>query len=225
MLLMFSEGQKTIDNGARDLKLFELDNGPLIHVEVNMEELPIFLFKSRDRVEESLQARNTIVTEDGRRLNQYVKVTSGREFGLPGPADRDAYVAVMRHVHRNGGMPADGWVSFSIYGLLRMMDKNPGRARTTTTCATASTGSPIASSMPRTLSTTTRIRTSSRTVSTPGACTSRARSARRVLVASATRSSSTRSSCAPTMPTTSKAWIPTSTSACTTRWPRRSTAS
>jgi hypothetical protein len=125
MLLMFSEGQKMIDNGARELQLFELDNGPLIHVEVNMEELPIFLFKRRDRVEESLQARNTIITEDGRRLDQYVKVTGGREFGLPGPADRDAYVAVMRHVHRNGGMPADGWVSFSIYGLLRMMGKNP----------------------------------------------------------------------------------------------------
>jgi replication initiator protein A len=125
MLLMFSEGQKMIDNGARELQLFELDNGPLIHVEVNMEELPIFLFKSRDRVEESLQARNTIITEDGQRLDQYVKVTGGREFGLPGPADRDAYVAVMRHVHRNGGMPADGWVSFSIYGLLRMMGKNP----------------------------------------------------------------------------------------------------
>src|SRR5215212_6659510 len=123
MLLMFSEGQKMIDNGARELQLFELANGPLIHVEVNMEELPIFLFKSRDRVEESLQARNTIITEDGRRLDQYVKVTGGREFGLPGPADRDAYVAVMRHVHRNGGMPADGWVSFSIYGLLRMMRK------------------------------------------------------------------------------------------------------
>jgi len=125
MLLMFSEGQKMIDNGARELQLFELENGPLIHVEVNMEELPIFLFKSRDRVEESLQARNTIITEDGRRLDQYVKVTGGREFGLPGPADRDVYVAVMRHVHRNGGMPADGWVSFSIYGLLRMMGKNP----------------------------------------------------------------------------------------------------
>src|SRR5215216_3389165 len=111
MLLMFSEGQKMIDNGARELQLFELENGPLIHLEVNMEEF--------------LQARNTIITEDGRRLDQYVKVTGGREFGLPGPADRDVYVAVMRHVHRNGGMPADGWVSFSIYGLLRMMGKNP----------------------------------------------------------------------------------------------------
>src|SRR5919202_6642059 len=71
MLLMFSEGQKAIDNGAREPRLFELDNGPLIHVEVNMEELPIFLFKSRDRVEESLEVRNTIITEDGRRLEQY----------------------------------------------------------------------------------------------------------------------------------------------------------
>jgi hypothetical protein len=51
MLLMFSEGQKMIDNGAREPQLFELDNGPLIHVEVSMEELPIFLFKSRDPVE------------------------------------------------------------------------------------------------------------------------------------------------------------------------------
>lgn len=113
------------DNGARELKLFELDNGPLIHVEVNMEELPLFLFKSRDRVEESLEARNTILTADGQRLQQYVKVTGGRELGLPGPSDRDVYVAAMRHVHQNGGMPADGRVSFTVYGLLRLMGKNP----------------------------------------------------------------------------------------------------
>jgi hypothetical protein len=126
---VFEEGKNrtkdTMDNGTRELRLFELENGPLIHVEVNMEELPLFLFKSRDRVEESLEVRNTILTTNGQRLQQYVKVTGGREFGLPGPADRDVYVATMRHVHQRGGMPPDGRVSFTIYGLLRLMGKNP----------------------------------------------------------------------------------------------------
>ena len=113
------------DNGARELTLFDMENGPLIHVEVNMEELPLFLFKSRERVEESLETHNTIVAEDGQRIHQYVRVTGGRELGLPGPADRDVYVAAMRHVHQQGGMPPDGRVAFTLYGLLKLMGKNP----------------------------------------------------------------------------------------------------
>jgi hypothetical protein len=78
---VFEEGKNknkdTMDNGTRELRLFEFENGPLIHVEVNMEELPLFLFKTRDRVEESLEVRNTILTMDGQRLQQYVKVTGG----------------------------------------------------------------------------------------------------------------------------------------------------
>src|SRR5919205_508789 len=120
-----NKNKDTMDNGSRELRLCEFENGPLIHVEVNMEELPLFLFKSRDRIEESLEVRNTILTTDGQRLQQYVKVTGGRELGLPGPADRDVYVATMRHVHQGGGMPPDGRVSFTIYGLLRLMGKNP----------------------------------------------------------------------------------------------------
>src|SRR5215203_4043345 len=113
------------NNGAREMTLFDAENGPLIRMEVNMEEIPLFLFKSRERVEESLESRNTIITAEGQEIRQYVKVTGGRELGLPGPADRDVYVAAMRHVHQQGGMPPDGRVSFTIYGLLRLMGKNP----------------------------------------------------------------------------------------------------
>lgn len=113
------------DNGARELTLFDAESGPLIRVEVNMEELPLFLFKSRERIEESLEARNTVVLPDGQRLKQYVRVTGGRELGLPGPADRDVYVAAMRNVHQQGGMPQDGRVPFTIYGLLKLMGKDP----------------------------------------------------------------------------------------------------
>jgi hypothetical protein len=113
------------NNGAREMTLFDAENGPLIRVEVNMEELPLFLFKSRERVEESLESRNTIITAEGQEIRQYVKVTGGRELGLPGPADRDVYVAAMRHVHQQGGMPPDGRVAFTIYGLLKLMGKNP----------------------------------------------------------------------------------------------------
>ena len=67
------------NNGAREMTLFDAENGPLIRVEVNMEELPLFLFKSRERVEESLESRNTIITAEGQEIHQYVKVTGGRE--------------------------------------------------------------------------------------------------------------------------------------------------
>lgn len=34
-------------------------------------------------------------------------------------------MALMRHVNQSGGMPPDGRVTFTIYGLLRLMGKNP----------------------------------------------------------------------------------------------------
>jgi hypothetical protein len=111
---------------AEDLKLFELEKNPIISVELNLELIPIFLYKTRGRSEESLEATNVIRTSDGQRLEQHVKVVGGREYGLPGPTERDVYVGIMKLVHRAGGMPPDGMVSFSLYELLKILGKNRG---------------------------------------------------------------------------------------------------
>lgn len=112
--------------GGEDLKLFELEKSPIISVELNLELIPLFLYKARGRSEESLEATNVIRTPDGQRLEQYVKVVGGREYGLPGPVDRDVHVGIMKLVHRAGGLPPDGVVSFSLYELLKILGKNRG---------------------------------------------------------------------------------------------------
>jgi plasmid replication initiation protein len=111
------------DSGIQELRLFESEGGPLIQVEVNLEEAPLFMFKRRDRREESTEARNTVLTRDGDRLEQYWKITAHRDFGLPGPQDQDVFVAVMTVVSRRGGIPPDGHVSFTLYELLKILGK------------------------------------------------------------------------------------------------------
>src|SRR5918912_442173 len=118
--------QKPVHAGVEDLKLFELEKSPIINVEINLELLPLFLYKTRGRSEESLEATNVISTADGQRLEQYIRVVGGREYGLPGPTERDVHVAIMKLVHRAGGMPPDGVVSFSLYELLKVMGRNRG---------------------------------------------------------------------------------------------------
>lgn len=112
-----------IANGTQELRLFDFENGPIIQVEVNLEEAPLFLFKRRSRREESIEAWNSIVTREGNRLEQYWKITAHRDFGLPGPLDQDVFVAVMTLVSRRGGIPPDGRVSFTLYELMEILGK------------------------------------------------------------------------------------------------------
>jgi hypothetical protein len=110
-------------NGTQELKLFEHEGGPLIQVEVNLEEAPLFASNRRNRNEGSIEARNTVVTREGDRLEQYWKVTASPDFGLPGPLDQDVFVAVMRLVNRLGGIPPDGKIRFSVYELIELMNR------------------------------------------------------------------------------------------------------
>ncbi len=110
-------------NGTQELKLFEYEGGPLIQVEVNLEEAPLFASNRRNRNEGSIEARNTVVTREGDRLEQYWKVTASPDFGLPGPLDQDVFVAVMRLVNRLGGIPPDGKIRFSVYELIELMNR------------------------------------------------------------------------------------------------------
>ena len=45
-----------VESGAQELRLFEFEGGPLIQVEVNLEEAPLFMFKRRERREDSTEA-------------------------------------------------------------------------------------------------------------------------------------------------------------------------
>lgn len=112
-----------VESGAQELRLFEFEGGPLIQVEVNLEEAPLFMFKRRERSEDSTEAWNTVLTKEGNRLEQYWKITAHRDFGLPGPLDQDVFVAVMTVVSRRGGIPLDGRVSFTLYELLEVLGK------------------------------------------------------------------------------------------------------
>lgn len=115
-----------VGHGAQDIKLFDIEGGPVISVEINLELIPLFLSKTRGRTEGSLEARNVVRTPEGQRLEQYVKVVAGREYGMPGPIDRDVYVSVMKLVHRKGGMPTDGRITFTIYEILAILGKKKG---------------------------------------------------------------------------------------------------
>jgi hypothetical protein len=99
-------GKKVLaESGGQELRLFEFEGGPMIQVEVNLEEAPLFMFKRRDRHEESTEVRDTVLTRDGDRLEQYWKLTAHRDFGLPGPKDQDVFVAVMTVVSCRGAYP------------------------------------------------------------------------------------------------------------------------
>jgi hypothetical protein len=112
-----------VESGARELRLFEFEGGSLIQVEVNLEEAPLFMFKRRERREDSTEAWNTVLTKEGNRLEQYWRITAHRDFGLPGPLDQDVFVAVMTVVSRRGGIPPDGRVSFTLYELMEILGK------------------------------------------------------------------------------------------------------
>lgn len=116
----------TIGGVADEPRFFDPD-GPLIPIEINLEELPLFLFQARGRTAQKvLEARDTVLLDSGERLEKYFKVTGSDEFGLPGPNDRDVYLAVIRLVQRLGGMPPDGRVGFSLYEILNVLGRTDG---------------------------------------------------------------------------------------------------
>jgi plasmid replication initiation protein len=111
------------ESEIQEFRLFDFERGPLIKVEVNLEEAPLFMFKRRSRREKSTEVRNTFLTKEGDRLEQYWKITAHQDFGLPGPQDQDVFIAVMTVVSRRGGIPPDGRVSFTLYELLEILGK------------------------------------------------------------------------------------------------------
>jgi Replication initiator protein A len=115
-------------NGAQELRLFENGGGPIIQVEINLEEAPLFMIRRKDEDSDAqtIEARNIALTRNGDRLEQYWKVTAHRDFGLPGAVEEAVFIAVMKLVSMRGGMPPDGRISFSLYELMKLLGKSRG---------------------------------------------------------------------------------------------------
>jgi hypothetical protein len=94
---------------------------PLVNAEQNLEKFPLFDLKARKRGVKARVFEKVIPGEGGVSLNQMWKVIPSGEYGMPGPVDQDAYLAVLQLLQQRGGMPADGELSFSLYELRKIL--------------------------------------------------------------------------------------------------------
>jgi hypothetical protein len=73
-----------------------------------------------------IQYTNTICTRDGQELRQTWTVRAVHGLGLPGTLDQDVYVALLQVIDRQGDLPEDGWISFSLYELIELLHRTHG---------------------------------------------------------------------------------------------------
>jgi hypothetical protein len=104
---------------------------PLVNAEQNLEKFPLFDLKARKRGVKARVFEKVIPGEGGVSLNQMWKVIPSGEYGMPGPVDQDAYLAVLQLLQQRGGMPADGELSFSLYELRKILGCQTIRAAPT----------------------------------------------------------------------------------------------
>jgi Replication initiator protein A/DnaA N-terminal domain len=69
---------------------------------------------------------NTIRTRDGQELQQTWTVRAVQGLGLPGTLDQDVYVALLQLIDRQGDIPEDGWIGFSLYELVELLHRTHG---------------------------------------------------------------------------------------------------
>lgn len=101
----------------------ESSHPPLIQVESNVEEWPLFqLGRSKN---DSSRVEHTIKGEDGSQLQQRLEVSAPGKYRLPGRFDYDVYSAVLELLEIRGGMPEDGTLSFSLHELILIMGIEP----------------------------------------------------------------------------------------------------
>ena len=94
----------------------------IVPAEGNFEEHPYFRVGDRNAGTGILEYQNELRTKDGNVLQQSWVVRAAHGRGLPGRYDQDVYVALLQLID-NKGLPADGWVSFSVYELVELMAK------------------------------------------------------------------------------------------------------
>jgi len=98
----------------------------LVKVEGNFEDHPYFTVGNQRGGEGVIQYTNTIRTRDGQELRQTWTVRAVQGLGLPGTLDQDVYVALLQLVDRQGDVPEDGWIGFSLYELVELLRRTHG---------------------------------------------------------------------------------------------------
>ncbi len=102
------------------------DRAYLVKAEGNFEDHPYFTVGNQRSGEGILRYASTIRTRDGQELNQTWTVRAVQGLGLPGTLDQDVYVALLQIIDRQGGVPEDGWISFSLYELMQLLRRTHG---------------------------------------------------------------------------------------------------
>ena len=102
------------------------DRAYLVKAEGNFEDHPYFTVGNQRSGEGILRYSSTIRTRDGQELNQTWTVRAVQGLGLPGTLDQDVYVALLQIIDRQGGVPDDGWISFSLYELMQLLRRTHG---------------------------------------------------------------------------------------------------
>jgi hypothetical protein len=98
----------------------------LVKAEGNFEDHPYFTVGNQRGGEGIIQYTNTIRTRDGQELRQTWTVRAVQGLGLPGTLDQDVYVALLQLIDRQGDIPEDGWISFSLYELVGLLRRTHG---------------------------------------------------------------------------------------------------
>ena len=116
-------GKSPLYEGGTDLEILGEDYSALILVEANLEVPPTFQLRRTDPNRRVAEFSNTLVNEEGERIQQSWRISVPEPYELPGPFDQDVWVAVQTLVGLRGGMPPDGRLYFSLYEILGVMRK------------------------------------------------------------------------------------------------------
>jgi len=102
------------------------EKNTLVKAEGNFEDHPYFTVGNQRGGEGVIQYTNTIRTRDGQELRQTWTVRAVQGLGLPGTLDQDVYVALLQLVDRQGDVPENGWIGFSLYELVELLQRTHG---------------------------------------------------------------------------------------------------
>jgi len=98
----------------------------LVKAEGNFEDHPYFTVGNQRSGDGIIRYTSTIRTRDGQELKQTWTVRAVQGLGLPGTLDQDVYVALLQIIERQGEIPPDGWISFSLYELVQLLRRAHG---------------------------------------------------------------------------------------------------
>jgi hypothetical protein len=114
--------RRSLGEGSGALSVRKEQSRSIVPAEGNFEEHPYFRGGGRNAGTGIMHFENELRTRDGNVMQQSWMVRAAHGRGLPGRYDQDVYVALMQLMDAKG-LPADGWVSFSVYELVELMGK------------------------------------------------------------------------------------------------------